>query len=343
MIIARIARLVPRLWTAAAIVFALGAAAAAQSQDVEFLRIGTGSTGGSYYPIGGLIATAISNPPGSRPCDRGGACGPKNLIAVVQATQGSVENVEAIGQGRLEAGLVQADIAYWAYEGEQVFKGKGKRIEKLRAIASLYPESLHLVVRRDSGIKSVADLRGKRVSLGEKESGTRVDAEIVLRAFGITPKQIKADYSKPGPATDAMRAGKLDAMFLVAGAPAAAISQLAQTTPIELVAIEGRRVDALLKRYPFFARRTIAANVYEGVGATQTLSVGAQFVVTADLPADLVYAITRALWHDNARTLFDRGHPEGKNIRLLTALDGIAIPLHPGAAQYYRDIGFLMD
>jgi TRAP transporter TAXI family solute receptor len=343
MVTARIARLVLRFWAAAAIVFALGAGASAQSQDVEFFRIGTGSTGGSYYPIGGLIATAISNPPGSRPCDRGGACGPRNLIAVVQATQGSVENVEAIGQGRLEAGLVQADIAYWAYRGQKIFRGKGKQVKKLRAIASLYSEALHLVVRRDAGIKSVADLRGKRVSLGEKESGTRVDAEIVLRAYGVTPRQVKADYSKPGPATDLMRAGKLDAMFLVAGAPASAIAQLAATTPITLVPIKGRHVDRLLKRYPFFARRAIPANVYDGVGVTQTLAVGAQFVVSADMPNDLVYGITKALWHDNARVLFDRGHPEGKNIRLLTALDGIAIPLHPGAAQYYRDIGFLMD
>jgi TRAP transporter TAXI family solute receptor len=311
------------------------------SQAIKFFRIGTGSTGGTYHPIGGLIASAISNPPGARPCDRGGACGPEGLIAVAQSTGGSVANVEAIRDGKLESGLAQADIAYWAYKGERIFHGKGKRVANLRAIANLYPEAVHLVVRKDAKIAKVQDLRGKRVSLGPKDSGTRVDAEIILRAFGLTTKSIKAQYLGPGPSADALREGKLDAIFLVAGPPAQAIVTLAGSTEIALVPITGKRVERLRKRYPFFSEGVIPAGAYKNTGDIETLTVGAQWVVSADVPEDLVYAITRALWHQNARRLLDEGHPEGRNIKLETALKGLGVPLHPGAARYYREVGLL--
>lgn len=311
------------------------------SQTINFFRIGTGSTGGTYHPIGGLIASAISNPPGARPCDRGGACGPEGLIAVAQSTGGSVANVEAIRDGKLESGLAQADIAYWAFNGEQVFRKKGKRVAKLRAIANLYPEAVHLVVRKDAKIAKIEDLRGKRVSLGPKDSGTRVDAEIILRAFGLTPKSIKAEYLGPGPSADALREGKLDAMFLVAGPPAQAIVTLASSTEIALIPIAGKRMERLRKRYPFFSEGVIPAGAYKNDGDIATLTVGAQWVVSADVPDALVYAITRALWHKNSRQMIDDGHPEGRNIKLATALKGLGVPLHPGAARYYREVGVL--
>jgi len=313
------------------------------AQEVTFFRIGTGSTGGTYFPIGGLIANAISNPPGSRPCDRGGSCGPAGLIAVAQSTQGSVANVDAIRSGRLESGLVQADIAYWAYKGKHVFRRKGRKVENLRAIANLYPESIHLVVRAGAGIKSVADLRGKRVSLGEKESGTRVDAEIILRAYGLNAKKIKAQYLNPGPAADALRDGKLDAFFLVAGAPAGAIAELASNMEIALVPIAGKRIDKLIELYPFFSQGSITGEAYRGVGETRTLSVGAQWVVSSAISADIVYGITKALWHANARQLLDRGHPKGKTIRIENALRGIGLPLHPGAERFYRESGRIKE
>jgi TRAP transporter TAXI family solute receptor len=255
------------------------------SEAVKFFRIGTGSTGGTYHPIGGLIASAISNPPGARPCDRGGACGPKGLIAVAQSTGGSVANVEAIRDGQLESGLAQADIAYWAYKGVHIFHRKGMKVEKLRAIANLYPEAVHLVVRKDAKITKIEDLRGKRVSLGPKDSGTRVDAEIILRAFGLTTRSIKAQYLGPGPSADALREGKLDAMFLVAGPPAKAIVGLASSTEIALLPIAGKRVTRLRKRYPFFSQGVIPADSYKNATDIETLTVGAQWVVSADVPA----------------------------------------------------------
>ncbi len=333
-------RLRTPILVAGAIAFLAGTTSLAE--DSGFFRIGTGSTGGTYFPIGGLIANAVSSPPGSRPCDKGGSCGVPDLIAAAVSTIGSVANIEAIAKGDLESGLSQADVAYWAYTGTGIFRKKGK-LQTLRAIANLYPESVHLVVRADSKIKTVADLKRKRISLGEKGSGTLVEAEIILRAYGLRRKHLKASYIKLGAATDQLAAGKLDGFFMVAGAPAAAIEDLAGRVEIRLVAIAGKKAEALVKKHRFFAAGEIPEGVYESVPTTLTLTVGAQWVVAEGVGEDLVYELTRALWHENTRKLLDKGHPKGQQIRLETALVGIAIPLHPGAARYYSDIGMLSD
>lgn len=328
------------LAAAGAAAILLAAPAPAQTPKSTFFRIGTGATGGTYFPIGGLLANAISNPAGSRPCDRGGSCGVPGLIAVAQSTGGSVANVDAIAAGRLESGLSQSDVAYWAYHGTGIYRNKGK-VAGLRAIANLYSESLHLVVRRGAGIRRVADLRGKRVSVGPKESGTRVDAGIVLQAFGLNAADLDLRLLKPGPASDRLRAGELDAFFFVAGTPAAAIAELAEHTDIALVPINQPDALRISIRFPFLSQGVIPAGVYKGVGRTPTLAVGAQWVVGARVDEAIVYGITKALWHENTRRLLDHGHAEGRSIRLESALDGIAIPLHPGAERFYREIGRL--
>ena len=151
-------------FAALALLFSAAGAAPAEEAKLTFFRIGNGSTAGTYYPIGGIIAAAISNPPGGAPCADGGACGVPGLLASAMATAGSVENVEAIGRGRLESGFAQADVAHWAQTGTGNFAGLPP-IENLRAIATLYPETLHIVARADAGIHSLADLRGKRVGI----------------------------------------------------------------------------------------------------------------------------------------------------------------------------------
>ena len=143
----------------------------AQAQNVSFFRIGTGGTAGTYYPIGGLLANAISNPPGSRACNEGGSCGVPGLIATAVASNGSVANINGITSGSLESGFTQSDVAYWAYTGTGTYEGKPK-VAGLRLIANLYPESIHLVARKGAGIKTAADLNGTRVSLDEPGSGT---------------------------------------------------------------------------------------------------------------------------------------------------------------------------
>src|SRR6185437_6999099 len=204
-------------------VFALLAAtlvggAIAQADEPRFFRIGTAGTTGTYFQIGGILASAISSPPGSPNCQRGGNCGVPGLIAVAQATQGSVENVNLIGRNQLESALSQADIASWAYHGTGIYKGK-PAITNLRAIAALFPESVHIVVLQDSPIKTLRDLKGKRVGLGEKESGTLADARIVLEAAGLSEREVKADYSRLSEAAAGLRDKTLDAFFLFGGYP----------------------------------------------------------------------------------------------------------------------------
>jgi TRAP transporter TAXI family solute receptor len=313
-----------------------------QAQDLRFFRIGTGGVAGTYYPIGGMIAHAISNPPGSRPCDSGGACGPAGLVLIAQSANGSVANASGIQLGKLESGFVQSDVAYWAYTGTGTYAGIPPNRE-LRAIANLYPESLHIVVRKGAGINKVRDLIGKRVSIDEPGSGTLIDAELVLTEYGISKKDLDLEYLKPGIAIERMRANQLDAFFVVAGYPARAVSDLANDTNITLLPIDGPEAANLVARHQFFARDTIPGETYTGVADVATVSVGAQWLVASSLDNEIVYQITRTLWHENSRKLLDNGHVKGRQIVLQTALDGIAVPLHPGSRQFYTEIGMVKE
>lgn len=303
----------------------------ATAQSPSFFRIGTGGTAGTYYPIGGLIANAISG---------NGDQGVPGLVATAVSSNGSVANINAVKSGGLEAGFTQSDVAYWAYTGTGLYDGKGK-VEDLRLIATLYPETVHLVARKDAGIKSVADLKGKRVSLDEPGSGTIVDARIVLAAYGMTEKDVKAEYLKPGPAGDRLKDGALDAYFFVGGYPTGAVSELASTNGISLVPIEGPEMEKILTDYSFFAKDTVPADTYKDVPATNTISVAAQLVTSAKQSDDLVYNITKTMWNDASRKAFDAGHAKGKMITLQNAVTSLGIPLHPGAERFYKEAGLL--
>lgn len=312
----------------------------AAEAEMRFVRIGTGPTGGTYFPMGGLIANAISNPPGSRPCDKGGSCGVPGLIAVAQSTHGAVANVDAVAAGRIELALAQADIAYWAYHGTGNYAGKGAVVE-LRGIGMLYQEAFHLVARKGAEIASVADLKGKRVSLGEPGSGTLVDAQAILEAFGLAEADVQASYMKPGASADALLAGEIDAFFFVAGAPIATISRLLETDEVMLVPIDGAPARALTEAYPFLLQGEIPADVYPNSPAVPTITVGAVLITSAAMPESLIYGITRALWHPNNRSLFVKGHPGGAQMNPEAATKGLGIPLHAGAANYYFDAGLM--
>jgi uncharacterized protein len=315
--------------------------AAARAEDPTYFRIGTAGTAGTYFAVGGIIATAISSPPGSPNCQRGGACGVPGLIAVAQATQGSVENVDLIAKKQLDAALAQADVASWAYTGAGIFKSRGA-VPNLRAVAALYPESVHIVVPRDSGIKTLRDLKGKRVSLGERESGTLVDSRILLESVGLSERDLKPDYSRLADAASGLRENLFDAFFLFGGYPIPAIADLAGSTPIRLVPIEADLFEKLHKRYPYFTRTDIPAGTYAGFDSeTQSVGINALLVVAAEAPEPLIYAVTKSLWSEATRQLLASRHPMGQRINPQHALDGIDIPLHPGAERYYREAGML--
>lgn len=313
-----------------------------QAEELRIFRIGTGGVAGTYYPIGGMIAHAVSNPPGDRPCEQGGSCGPPGLVAIAQSANGSVANVEDMRQRNLESGFVQSDIAYWAYTGTGTFSG-GPPITELRSIASLYPESIHIVTRNKAGIDSVRDLIGKRVSLDEPGSGTLIDAQLVLNEYGISRQDIEVEYLKPDVAVKRIKDNKLDAFFFVAGYPARAVSELAADTDIKLLPIDGPVADRLVARYRFFAREAIPEGVYQGIDRVETVNVGAQWLVSASVDVETVYGITKTLWSESSRKLLDNGHVKGRHITLQTALQGIAVPLHPGAERYYRELGISLE
>ncbi len=296
------------------------------AQAPAFFRIGTGGTAGTYYPVGGMIANAISNPPA--------------LVSTAVATNGSVANVNAIVGGNMESGFSQADVAYWAFTGTGSFDGKPK-VDDLRAIANLYPENVHIVVKKGVA-KSVADLKGKRVSLDEPGSGTLINAKAILAAYGITEKDIKPEYVKPNQAADKLKDGSIDAFFITGGYPLAAVSELVTATGgVEILPITGPEADALMKTAPFFAVDEIPANTYKDIGTVKTLAVGAQWVTSSKVPNDTVYAVVKALWSDKTRAVLDAGHAKGKLITTTNALKGLAVPLHPGAEKFYKEAGLI--
>lgn len=293
--------------------------------DPMVLRIGTGGIGGTYHPIGSLVAQGLSD------------AGTPGLLVVAQTSNGSVSNVEALHGGLIELALAQSNVVDRAYRG--ALDETRPAVPELRAVANIYVEALHLVTRSQLDIGSPRDLRGHAVSLDEAGSGTLGDARLVLKAFGLSEEDVKPEYVKPDLALSKLSEHRLDAFFIVAGTPVKTIADASAL--IRLVPIEGPAIDGLLAEAPAYQRVTIPAGTYEGHPKVATIGVGAQLVTRVDLDEDLVYHITAMLWSDGMRALLDAGHPKGKEIRLERALEGIAIPLHPGAARFYREAGML--
>lgn len=321
---------------------ALGLGGGASAQDLTFFTIGTGGTSFTYYPVGGVIANAISKPPGSRECGEGGSCGVDGLIASAVSSRGSVDNINAVISGLRDSGFAQSDVAYWAYTGTGTMEGSEPATD-LRTIAALFEEHIHLVALADSGINGVADLAGKRVSLDEPGSGTYVDANLILEAGGLSQDDITVEALKGSAAAEALRNGQIDAFFAVAGFPTGAVVELASAADIKIVPIDGDVAAKLTDQYGFFSASEIPEGTYEGVAGANTISVGAQWFVSAKADEELIYNITKALWNDASRVLLDVGHAKGAAITPETALDGVGVPLHDGAKRFYIEAGLLNE
>ncbi|MGD9616476.1 MAG: TAXI family TRAP transporter solute-binding subunit [Alphaproteobacteria bacterium] len=307
--------------------------------EPRYFRIGTAATGGSFFEIGGIVASAVSGPTEGPPCGRGGTCGVPGLVAVAQATPGSIGNLRLIDKGEIESGFAQADLAGWAYNGVKLFADSGP-LRELRAIASLFPAVAHLVVRADSPIRSLADLKGKTVAVGEAGSGSAADAAIVFEAAGLGGGDLVQRYLRPAPGAAELKAGTIDALFLVGGSPVPVIRDLAASTPIRLIPIEGEVVERLKKDFAHYQITAIPAGAYSGV-ETPTPSIGfsALWLTNSRADPDLVYAITKSLWNPATAKLLSAVEPIGAQIRLERALDGLSVPLHAGAARFYREAG----
>ena len=319
------------------------AAGTAYAQSPTFFRIGTGGAGGTYFPIGGTIANGISAPPGARPCEKGGQCGVPGLIAIAQSTTASVFNNAAVQNGELEAGMAAADVTRSMYRGEGKFEGKPH--PKLRVVANLYPEDLHLVLPKGAKIEDMGSLMGKRVGIAQAGSGTQVAVLQMLEAWGVNRDNMDEAELNNAQSAERLADGQLDAYFYAAGWPVSAMVQLASTKGMELHSFSEADLQTINDIIPAYIPSRIPAGVYEGIDyEVKTPAVSALLNVSSDLSEDLVYGITQALWNKNTRKLLDNGHAKGRQITLETALDGIAalgVPLHPGAARFYKEQGLL--
>jgi TRAP transporter TAXI family solute receptor len=305
----------------------------ALAQEVRYLRIGTGDVGGVYFRIGGILANVFSDPGYNTDCSENGLCGVPGLIAISQATEGSVQNMELLEEGALEAALGQADVAYWAYHGEELYAGSPH--QSIRGLANLYSEAVHIAVRRDSDIRSLADLRAKRVIVGTVGSGTLIGAGMILNGVGLTFDDIEPIHENLVRGVGMLKNGEADALFVITGAPAPGLQPLAQDPGFRLLPIEDEPASTVMAEAPFFTRIRITEESYPGVAETPTLAVGAQLFVRSDLDEETVFELTRALWHPSNRQVLNNGHAIGQRILLTTALNGMAVPLHPGAQRYY--------
>ncbi len=324
------------------ILILFGFSGALYAQDTPIFRIGTGATIGNYFPIGGIIASSISKPVGSRDCDKGGSCGVDGLLSVSVSTQGSVENVIGIADGRLEGGFAQADVVYWALRGEHIFRTRGA-IGNLRSVANLYPEAMHIVVSFHSGIRTLDDLADKKISIGPTGSGTNAGAQLVLETRNIRiPNENMLTLSN-SEAYEAILNGDIDAFFVIAGTPARLVSALTDQHKVSLLSLSQTDVDVLHEIYPFFSAGKIDVGTYNTVPDTLALMVPAQFLVREDMDEKLIYGITKALWHETTAMNLNKGHTLGRFITLDTALEGLIMPLHPGAERFYREIGLIGD
>jgi uncharacterized protein len=323
----------------AAVAVAAAAPLRLHAQETRFFRIASGPSESSMFQVASLIGQTVSSPPGARDCARGGTCGVPGLIVVNQTTAGSLANIDLVAAGRIDSALCQADLAYWAYHGTGPFTRRGP-LKNLRAIANLYPETLHLIVRKAAGVAELRNLRGKAVALGERESGTAVAARAVLQAAGLGERDVRAQFLTPSEAVEALRGAKIDAFFATAGVPSPLVAELADDQEIAILPLQSLAA-RLRATQPFLTEATIPAGSYRGVGEVASLSVGILWITSEAAEDATVHGLTRALWHANNRRILDANATFGRFLRLETAVDGLGFPLHAGAALAYSENGTL--
>jgi uncharacterized protein len=305
-----------------------GVSMGVQAQQLAQMRIGAGSQTGTYLVIGNLIANYVSQP--------------GKFIASLQADgNGTLSVLSAVASGALESGIASSDLLSWAYRGTSLFEGKAAQTE-LRLIANLYPKSVHIVARKGAGIKSIADLKGKRVATDESRSGTPPLTRLILAAHGIRESEVKPLPMPLNQAVELMKRSLLDALFFVGETPAPAITDLATSSPgIELLPLVGAPADRLRASQPFLAIDMIPGETYRGIGQVATLAVGVQWFTHARQDAGTVYDMTKALFSESAQKALTLGHAKGKFVNVDNATRAAGIPLHPGAERYYREDGIL--
>jgi TRAP transporter TAXI family solute receptor len=320
-----------RILCAAAIALAAAVALSPHSfaQERVFFGIATGGTGGTYYPLGGMLAQLISNKV---------SISGRKLSATAETAGASVANAQLLGRKDIESAFVAADILDSAYKGTGQFDGKP--IKNLRALGALYPEQVQLVTLASANIRGFRDLKGKSVSSGSPGSGQWQLLGELLEAHGMTRKDIVEDLSSFAQSVDKIRDGTLTASLITAGAPTSSVVDLAIARDIRIVALTGPEIDAMRRKQPYYASVQLAPNTYKGQAApVDTLAVMAIWATHDGVTDAMAYEVTKALYENTE--ILGQVHPKGREISLKTALHSVSIPLHPGAEKYYREKGLI--
>lgn len=310
----------------------------ALAQDLSYFRIGAGAPGTPVSDLAGLVSGAISNPPGSRSCEEGGSCGIPGMIGLAQTSTGSVDNLALLRDGAIESAVAQADIAYLAFTGKDVFKKPGAA-KDFRAIAGLGRINVKIIVPAESKIADIAGLKGKKVNLGLENSDSMLTARQVLAHYGLTSKSYKGRYDDVVTAGEALKAGKIDAMIVVDAPDSRDVTALAEAMPIRLLPIVGEVADKIIKSTPYYSAGAISPERFKGVDQTQTLELVAVWLVSRSLDDETAYELTRAVWAMTSRRLQDQALASGRPLDLDLALAGVSVPFHPGALRYYDEKG----
>ena len=302
-------------------------------------QIATGSTEGIYFPVGQAMAGLISHPPGMGRCETATVCGPAGVILSARTSEGAADNMRSVNQGLVDSGLSEGDVIVSAVRGQGAFRRSG-RATHLRVIAALFAEQAHLVASAKSDIHSVADLRGKRVMLGGAENtGAIARARTILAAYRVS-RVIVVPYES-GNSVQMLRDGKIDAFFIVSGAPLDSVRDLIRQGQARLIPIDGDGRDRLLRLVPQLEPMLIPAGIYPGIGAVETVGVRTYWVTRDSAPDPLIYGMTRALFNPANQAPLAASHPSAREISLETAALKPPAPLHSGAARFYREMGKL--
>ena len=284
----------------------------------KFINIATGGTSGT---LGGALADILNK-------------NIKGANASAQSTGASVANVNLLKQGKVEIAFIQNDIAYYAVNGTEMFKDK--KVANLQGLATLYPETVQIVTLKKSGIKSVADFKGKRIAVGAAGSGTEANARQIMEAYGIKYNDIKVQYLSFGEAASALKDGNVDAAFVTAGHPTAAIQDISTQNEVVLVPVDEAKADELIKQYPFYTKLTIKKGTYAKQEAdVPAVAVKCMLAVTDKMDADTAYEVAKVLYGNLDR--MKAAHSAANAITKATGKDGMSIKLNPGAEKFFNE------
>lgn len=291
-----------------------------QGAKKQFLNIATGGTAGTYYPIGGAFAEILNKEiPG--------------MNASAQSTGATVANINMLKEGSVDLAIVQNDITYYAVNGTEMFEGK--KVDNIRGIATLYPETCQFVTLESSGIKSISELKGKRVAVGAAGSGVEANVRQILAAYGIEYTDIEAQYLSFAEGANALKDGNVDVACLTAGYPTASVQDIASQHKIRLLPVDGDKAEALIAKYPFYTKTVIPAGTYAGFDQeVPTVSVMAMLVCTDKVDDKLGGEIAKAIFNNLDR--IQAAHSVGKLITKEGALKGISLPMNKGADDFLK-------